>query len=69
VREVLDVIEELAGTGMTMVVVTHELEFARRVADHMVMMDKGLVIEEADPETFFSAPDHQRTRQFLDHME
>jgi ABC-type polar amino acid transport system ATPase subunit len=69
VREVLDVIEELAGTGMTMVVVTHELEFARRVADHMMMMDRGVVIEEADPETFFSAPDHERTRQFLDHME
>ena len=69
VREVLDVIEELARTGMTMVIVTHELEFARRVADHMVMMDKGVVIEEADPETFFSAPDHERTRQFLAHME
>jgi ABC-type polar amino acid transport system ATPase subunit len=68
VREVLDVIEQLAESGMTMVVVTHELEFARRVADHMMMMDEGVVIEEADPKTFFSAPEHARTRQFLDHM-
>jgi polar amino acid transport system ATP-binding protein len=69
VREVLDVIEGLAETGMTMMVVTHELEFARGIATEMVMMDHGLVIERADPETFFSAPKQSRTRQFLDHME
>jgi polar amino acid transport system ATP-binding protein len=69
VREVLDVIEKLAGSGMTMIVVTHELEFARGIADEMLMMDQGSVIERADPSTFLSSPDHSRTRQFLDHME
>jgi ABC-type polar amino acid transport system ATPase subunit len=69
VREVLDVIEKLAASGMTMIVVTHELEFARGIADEMLMMDQGSVIERADPSTFFSSPDHARTRQFLDHME
>jgi polar amino acid transport system ATP-binding protein len=68
VREVLDVIEELAATGMTMVVVTHELEFARGIADEMVMMDRGAVIERSKPAQFFSSPEHGRTRQFLDHM-
>jgi polar amino acid transport system ATP-binding protein len=69
VREVLDVIEELAASGMTMIVVTHELEFARGIANEMLMMDEGSVVEQADPSTFFSSPEHARTRQFLDHME
>jgi ABC-type polar amino acid transport system ATPase subunit len=69
VREVLDVIEELAKTGMTMVVVTHELEFAKGIATEMVMMDHGAVIERAAPDRFFQAPEHARTRQFLDHMQ
>jgi ABC-type polar amino acid transport system ATPase subunit len=69
VREVLDVIEELAKAGMTMIVVTHELDFARGIASEMVMMDDGVVIERAVPERFFRAPEHSRTRQFLDHME
>jgi ABC-type polar amino acid transport system ATPase subunit len=69
VREVLDVIEKLAASGMTMIVVTHELEFARGIANEMLMMDEGSVIERADPSTFFGSPEHSRTRQFLDHME
>ena len=68
VREVLDVIEELATTGMTMVVVTHELEFARGIASEMIMMDEGSIIEQEEPEKFLSVPAHERTRRFLDHM-
>jgi ABC-type polar amino acid transport system ATPase subunit len=68
VREVLDVIEQLASTGITMVVVTHELEFARRIADQIVMLDQGSLVEQAHPEKFFGAPEHPRTRQFLDQM-
>jgi polar amino acid transport system ATP-binding protein len=68
VREVLDVIEELAKAGSTMVVVTHELEFAKRIADRVVMMDAGRIIEEATPASFFSAPANKRTQQFLAHM-
>jgi ABC-type polar amino acid transport system ATPase subunit len=68
VREVLDVMEELAAGGMTMVVVTHELKFARKAANHVAMMSDGMLIEESDPESFFTAPAHQRTRQFLDHI-
>jgi polar amino acid transport system ATP-binding protein len=65
VREVLDVMEELARDGMTMVVVSHELRFAQHVASSILMMDEGAVIEEAPPERFFSAPEHERTRRFL----
>jgi polar amino acid transport system ATP-binding protein len=65
VREVLDVMEELANDGMTMVVVSHELRFAHHVAGSILMMDEGVVIEEAPPERFFSAPEHERTRRFL----
>jgi ABC-type polar amino acid transport system ATPase subunit len=68
VREVLDVMEELAAAGMTMVVVTHELRFARRAANHVAMMSDGKIIEEADPARFFASPGHKRTRVFLDHM-
>ncbi len=69
VREVLDVMASLADEGMTMVVVSHELGFARRVATSMVMMDHGQIIEEAPPAEFFSAPKHERTRRFLDLVE
>ena len=69
VGEVLDVMESVAAEGMTMVVVTHELRFARRVADAMIMMDDGLVIEEAPPEQLFEAPGHERTRRFLSAIE
>ena len=65
VREVIDVMEELVRDGMTMIVVTHELRFAREAADAIVMMADGQVIEEAPPEEFFTAPSHERTRQFL----
>ena len=65
VGEVLDVMKSLARDGMTMVVVTHEMGFAREVADRVVMMDQGLIIESAPPEQFFGAPRHERTRQFL----
>jgi polar amino acid transport system ATP-binding protein len=65
VREVLDVMEGLARDGMTMVVVSHELRFAHHVASSILMMDQGVVIEEAPPAEFFSAPKHERTRRFL----
>jgi polar amino acid transport system ATP-binding protein len=65
VREVLDVMAGLAADGMTMVVVSHELGFAREVADTMVMMDGGAVVEESPPEQFFTAPKQERTRRFL----
>jgi ABC-type polar amino acid transport system ATPase subunit len=66
VGEVLAVMEELAREGMTMVVVTHEIGFAKRAADRVLMMDGGAIIEEGIPEDFFGAPKHERTRRFLD---
>jgi polar amino acid transport system ATP-binding protein len=63
--EVLSVMEELAHEGMTMIVVTHEMGFAREAADRVVMMDEGVIIEEGTPEHFFEAPEHERTKQFL----
>ncbi|HCO02640.1 MAG TPA: ectoine/hydroxyectoine ABC transporter ATP-binding protein EhuA, partial [Actinobacteria bacterium] len=65
VGEVLDVMRELASGGMTMIVVTHEMGFAREVADRVVMMDAGVIIEEGTPEHFFVSPTHERTKQFL----
>ena len=65
IGEVLTVMEELANDGMTMIVVTHEMGFARVAADRIAMMDDGRIIEEGPPEQFFSAPAHERTRQFL----
>ena len=65
VGEVLDVMKELAHTGMTMVVVTHEMAFARTVSDRVVFMDKGVVLEDAAPAELFGNPKHQRTREFL----
>lgn len=65
VREVIDVMEELVREGMTMVVVSHELRFAHEVADTIVMMTDGEIIEEAPPGQFFTSPQHERTRQFL----
>jgi polar amino acid transport system ATP-binding protein len=69
VREVLDVMAGLAADGMTMVVVSHELSFAREVADAMVMMDGGVIVEEAPPAEFFTAPKQERTRRFLSVVE
>jgi ABC-type polar amino acid transport system ATPase subunit len=63
--EVLSVMEELAHDGMTMIVVTHEMGFAREAADRVVMMDGGVIIEEGTPEHFFLEPSHERTKQFL----
>jgi polar amino acid transport system ATP-binding protein len=63
--EVLDVMEELAHEGTTMIVVTHEMGFAKRAADRVVMMDEGVIIEEGPPEHFFESPTHERTKAFL----
>ena len=65
VKEVLDTMVELARDGMTMICVTHEMGFARQVADRVVFMDEGQVVEIAPPDEFFSNPRHQRTRLFL----
>ena len=65
ISEVLDVMAELADSGMTMIVVTHEMGFAKRVADRMVFMDKGEIVETAPPEQFFSAPATKRCQTFL----
>lgn len=68
VGEVLDVIEQLAENGMTMIVVTHEVRFARRVADEVTLFDSGIIVEAAAPEEFFEDPKHERTRRFLSHV-
>ncbi len=65
IAEVLEVMVQLAENGMTMVCVTHEMGFARRVADQVVFMDAGRIIEHAPPAEFFAAPKHERTRLFL----
>ncbi|MCB1882614.1 MAG: amino acid ABC transporter ATP-binding protein [Geminicoccaceae bacterium] len=65
VKEVLDTMIDLAGEGMTMLVVTHEMGFARQVADRVIFMDQGEIVEMAGPEEFFSRPKHERTRTFL----
>ena len=65
INEVLDVMVSLAREGMTMVVVTHEMGFARRAAHRVVFMDAGQVVEEAEPEAFFTAPRSDRARDFL----
>jgi len=65
IKEVLDVMRGLAGEGMTMVVVTHEMGFAREVASRVLFMDEGVVVEEGPPAEFFAHPRQERTRQFL----
>jgi len=65
IKEVLDVMKELALSGMTMVVVTHEMGFAREVADRVIFMDGGRVVEIGTPEHFFENPNHERTKLFL----
>ena len=65
IGEVLDVMKELARDGMTMIVVSHEMGFAREVANRMIMMDNGRIIEDAPPEQFFTKPKHERTKSFL----
>lgn len=68
IGEVLDVMVTLANEGMTMICVTHEMGFARKVADRVVFMEAGQIIEQNDPETFFESPANERTRAFLDQI-
>ncbi len=68
IKEVLDVMTDVASEGMTMICVTHEMNFARTVADRVVFMDAGRIVEQADPQTFFSAPRHPRAQQFLSQL-
>lgn len=68
VGEVLTVMRELAASGMTMIVVTHEMAFAREVADHVVFMDAGVVVEQGPPREVIGNPQHERTRAFLSRM-
>jgi glutamate transport system ATP-binding protein len=65
IKEVLDVITELAAEGMTMIVITHEMGFARSVAHRVVFMDQGRIVEDAAPQKFFTAPESERARDFL----
>ena len=65
IKEVLDVMVELANEGMTMLCVTHEMGFARQVADRVIFMDEGEIVEEKTPEAFFSNPENERTKLFL----
>ena len=65
IKEVLDVMVDLANGGMTMIVVTHEMGFAKTVANRMVFMDEGKIVEEAVPDKFFNHPENDRTKLFL----
>jgi polar amino acid transport system ATP-binding protein len=65
---ILDLMRKLAAEGMTMAVVTHEMGFAREVADRIVFMDEGRIVEEGEPGPFFESPSHERTRAFLDQI-
>ena len=65
IKEVLDVMNELASSGMTMIVVTHEMGFARGVADRMMMFDEGTIVEDAPPQQIFDSPKEERTKLFL----
>ena len=68
IKEVLDVMTGLAREGMTMLVVSHEMGFARAAAHRIIFMDAGLIVEEAPPESFFTSPREERTRRFLEHI-
>ncbi|MER2235304.1 MAG: ATP-binding cassette domain-containing protein, partial [Candidatus Limivicinus sp.] len=65
VGEVLDVMKDLAAQGMTMVVVTHEMAFAKEVSDRVVFMDQGVILEQGNPKEIFANPKNERTREFL----
>ena len=65
IKEVLDVMRELATSGMTMIIVTHEVGFAKEVADRVIMFDEGNIVEEAPPNDFFNNPQHERAQMFL----
>ena len=68
VRDVLGVMRDLAREGMTMIVVTHEMQFARDVADRVVFMDGGVIVEQGTPEQVFDHPHSERTKDFLGHI-
>ena len=68
IKEVLDVMTDLAHEGMTMLVVSHEMGFARAAANRIIFMDAGQIVEEAPPDTFFTSPREDRTRRFLEHI-
>ena len=68
IKEVLEVMQELADQGMTMIVVTHEMGFAREVADRVIFMDGGVIVEEGTPEEVFDHPQSDRTKDFLGHI-
>ena len=68
IKEVLDVMVDLAEDGMTMLVVTHEMGFARRIADRIIFMDAGRIVEQNEPQAFFENPRHERTKAFLDRI-
>jgi polar amino acid transport system ATP-binding protein len=68
IKEVLDVMTDLARDGMTMLVVSHEMGFARAAAHRIIFMDEGQIVEEAPPEVFFTSPREERTRRFLEHI-
>ena len=68
VSEVLDTMVELAKSGMTMICVTHEMGFAKQVADRIIFMDQGEIVEENTPEEFFNNPQNVRTKTFLDQI-
>ncbi|MGL4589665.1 MAG: amino acid ABC transporter ATP-binding protein [Mycoplasmatales bacterium] len=68
VGDVLDVMKKLARSGMTMVVVTHEMGFAREVSNRVIFMDKGLIVEDGNPEKIFTNPEHNRTKEFLNRI-
>jgi ABC-type polar amino acid transport system ATPase subunit len=65
IGEVLDVMKRLASDGMTMIVVSHEMGFAREAADRVVMVDEGQIVEQGRPDDMFNRPQHERTRSFL----
>ena len=65
VKGVLNVIKDLASSGMTIVIVTHEMGFAREVSDRVLFMDNGVIAEEGTPEEIFENPQHERTKEFL----
>ena len=65
IGDALQVMRQLAEEGVTMVVVTHEMSFAHEVANHILFMDQGQIVEEGDPESFFTNPKEERTRRFL----
>ena len=66
VKEVLEVMKSLAESGMTMLIVTHEMGFAKEVADRVLFLDGGYLVEDAPPEEFFTAPKSERAKEFLD---